>query len=259
MLSTVEMIGLGAVGAIAGAMNAVAGGGTLLTFPMLLAFGTPPIIANATSTVALVIGNAGGMFGYRRHIEPVKPLLRRFIPVSIIGGFIGSVLLTKTSNEAFAKMIPFLIFFATLLFLGQAAIRRFAGSDAENSEHPKHHALWGVIVFQFFVSIYGGYFGAGIGILMLASLGFIGLSNIHEMNAIKTILGSFINVIASLWFIFAGLVRWPETIVMTVGAFAGYFLGAHFSQRIPQARVRQLVTAIGFTISAVTFYRQFLR
>ncbi len=259
MLSTFQTVCLGASAAVAGAMNAVAGGGTLVTFPTLLAFGMPAIMANATSTVALVIGTAGSMFGYRRHIETVKPLLRRFIPVSIIGGFIGSVLLTKTSNDAFAKMIPFLILFATLVFLSQAAIRRFAGIETNGAMKPKHHALWGAIVFQFFVSIYGGYFGAGIGILMLASLGFIGLSNIHEMNAIKTILGSFINVVASLWFIFAGLVNWSEAIVMTVGALAGYYLGAHFSQRIPQARVRHLVTAIGFTISAVTFYKQFLR
>jgi hypothetical protein len=253
------MVGLGAVGAIAGAMNAVAGGGTLLTFPMLLACGTPPIIANATSTVALVIGTAGSMFGYRRHIETVKPLLRRFIPVSLVGGFIGSVLLTKTSNEAFAKMIPFLILFATLIFLSQAAIKRIAGIEANGNVHPKHQALWGAIVFQFFVSIYGGYFGAGIGILMLASLGFIGLSNIHEMNVIKTILASFINTVAAVWFAIAGLVHWSEATVMTIGALIGYFLGAHFSQRIPQKRVRQLVTAIGFTISAVTFYKQFLR
>lgn len=258
-MTLLEIVILGCAGIIAGAMNAIAGGGTLLTFPALLAFGLPPIAANATSTVALSLGLGGSLFGYRRHIEPVKPLLRRFIPVSITGGLIGSMLLTKTSNEAFAKMIPFLILFATLLFLGQTAIRRFAGIESSVVVHPKYQALWGAIIFQFFVALYGGYFGAGIGILMLASLGYIGLTNIHEMNVIKTILGVFINGIAAVWFVCAGLVRWPEAVVLTLGALAGYFLGSHFSQRIPQRRVRQLVTAIGFTISAVTFYQQFLR
>lgn len=259
MLSTGHTLALGASAALAGAMNAVAGGGTLVTFPTLLALGLPPVVANATSTVALVIGTAGSMFGYRRHIETVVPLLRRFVPVSILGGLLGGVLLTKTSNEAFANMIPFLILFATLVFLAQAAIRRAAGIEANGRMHPKHHALWGAIVFQFLVAVYGGYFGAGIGILMLASLGFIGLANIHEMNVLKTILASCINTVAAVWFVLAGLVSWPEALVMTVGALGGYYLGAHYSQRIPQARVRQLVTAIGFTISAVTFYRQFLR
>ncbi len=109
------------------------------------------------------------------------------------------------------------------------------------------------------MAIYGGYFGAGIGILMLASLGFIGLSNIHEMNTLKTILGSLINLVAAVWFIGAGLVDWPKAGVMTAGALVGYFLGSHYAQRIPQQRVRQIITVIGFTISAVTFYEQFLR
>jgi hypothetical protein len=255
MISSLEILGLGAAAALAGAINAVAGGGTLVTFPTLLAFGTPPVIANATSTVALVLGTAGSLFGYRRHIESVRPLLRRFVPVSIIGGLLGSVLLTRTTNETFARLVPFLILFATLLFLGQGALRRVAGIGSAGELRPKYHALWGAVIFQFAVAVYGGYFGAG----MLASLGCIGLSNIHEMNVLKTILGAVINIVAAAWFVHAGLVDWMKAGVMTSGALGGYFLGAHFSQRIPQARVRQLVTAIGFTLSAVTFYKQFLR
>ena len=109
------------------------------------------------------------------------------------------------------------------------------------------------------MSIYGGYFGAGIGILMLASLGLIGLTDIHEMNALKTVLGSLINIVATIVFIHAGLVHWPKAGVMTVGALAGYFVGSHFAQRIPQARVRQIITAIGFAIAGVTFYKEFLK
>jgi uncharacterized membrane protein YfcA len=258
-MSPAEILGLIISGAAAGVVNAVAGGGTLLTFPTLLAFGTPPVVANATSTLALVVGTAGSVFGYRRHMESVKPWLWRFVPVSIAGGWIGSWLLTHTSDQTFSRLIPFLILFATLLFLAQGTFRRFAGLDHRGEPHSKHHAVWGAVAFQFGVAIYGGYFGAGIGILMLASLGFIGLTNIHEMNALKTVLGSLINLVAAGWFIFAGLIHWPRAAVMTAGALLGYFVGAHYAQRIPQKRVRQIITAIGFLIAGVTFYKEFLK
>jgi hypothetical protein len=171
----------------------------------------------------------------------------------------GAVLLTCTSNKTFSKLVPFLILFATVLFVAQGVFRRFATGNGQAAHAGKHGAVWGAILFQLAVAIYGGYFGAGIGILMLASLGFIGLSNIHEMNALKTILGSLINLVAAVWFICAGLIHWPKAGVMTVGALLGYFLGSHYAQRIPQQRVRQIITLIGFIISAVTFYEEFLR
>jgi uncharacterized membrane protein YfcA len=256
MLAT-EILGLIASGVAAGVINAVAGGGTLLTFPTLLLFNTPPVVANATSTLALMIGTAGSVFGYRRHLEVVKPWLWRFVPVSILGGLIGSALLTHTTDKTFSRMVPFLILFATVLFLTQGIFRRFAGLDNRGGQQAHHHTIWGAVVFQFAVAIYGGFFGAGIGILMLASLGFIGLSNIHEMNTLKTVLSSLINLVAAVWFIFAGLIHWPKAGVMTIGAVAGYYLGSHYSQRIPQKRVRQIITAIGFILSAVTFYKEF--
>jgi uncharacterized protein len=252
-----EILGLAGSAVGAGLINAVAGGGTLLTFPALLAFGTNPITANATSTLALVIGTSGGMFGNRQHIKPVVPWLLRFLPVSLVGGLLGSALLTHTSNRTFGKLVPFLILFATVLFLTQSFFRRYAGSHLDTKANPRH--FWGAIFFQFLVSIYGGYFGAGIGILMLATLGFIGMHNIYEMNTLKTILGSLLNLVAALWFMWVGLIDWPRAGIMTVGAVAGYFLGSHYSQRISQERVRQIITAVGFTISAVTFYKQFVR
>jgi uncharacterized membrane protein YfcA len=254
-----EMLGLLAAAIAGGAINAVAGGGTLVTFPTLLFFGTPPVIANATSTLALVIGTSGGIYGYRHHLNPVKPWLWRFVPVSLLGGLIGAFLLTRTGDRTFSKLVPFLILFATVLFLAQGAFRRFTGLEERSGSPARPHAIWGAIAFQFGVAIYGGYFGAGIGILMLASLGFIGLSNIYEMNTLKTILASLINLVAAVWFIFAGLIHWPKAGIMTVGALAGYFLGSHYSQRIPQKRVRQIITLIGFILSGVTFYREFVR
>lgn len=253
-----EILCLAAVAALAGAINAVAGGGTLLTFPALLFFGTPPIVANATSTVALVIGTAGSIVGFRRHLRAIWPWLMRFALVSAAGGWLGSVLLTRTSDRAFVSLVPFLILFATLLFLAQGAFRRFAGfGEKAGAVTVYHRRVWVAVLFQFAVSVYGGFFGAGIGILMLASLGFLGLEDIHLMNALKNALGSLINLVAASWFVASGLIDWSKAGVMTVGALAGYFVGAHYSQRIPQAATRRVITGIGFAISALMFYRQF--
>jgi uncharacterized membrane protein YfcA len=257
-MTATEIMGLAAAAAAAGMVNAVAGGGTLITFPALLAFGTPSVVANATSTLALVVGTAGSVYGYREPIRAVKPWLKRFVPVSLLGGLLGGILLTCTEEKVFAKLVPFLLLFATIVFLLQGAFRRFAGfTGRSETATPHHHAVWAAAGFQFFVALYGGYFGAGIGILMLASLGFLGLTHIHEMNGLKTVLGSLINLVAALWFIGTGLIDWPRAAVMTVGALAGYFVGAHYAQRIPQHRVRQIITVIGFLISAVMFYTQF--
>ncbi len=256
-MNVTEISTLAGVAAAAGVMNALAGGGTLLTFPVLLFAGTPALTANATSTLALMLGTAGSVFGYRRHLAAVQPWLARFAVVSVVGGLLGSVLLTRTDEKFFMKMVPFLLLFATVVFLAQGVFRRFASAAEKSHATTRPHRVWIAIVFQFFVALYGGYFGAGIGILMLASLGFLGLSDIHEMNALKTVLGTLINFVAAGYFIFAGLIDWPKTGVMTAGALAGYFVGAHFSQQIPQPRVRQIISAIGFGISAVMFYRQF--
>jgi len=258
-MSATEIAGLMVVAVAAGCINAVAGGGTLITFPTLLFFRTPPVVANATSTLALVIGTAGSVFGFRRHLEAVKPWLWRFVPVSVLGGLAGSVLLTQTDEKTFSKLVPFLILFATLLFLAQGVFRRFARIDQPKSQPASRHRIWSAILFQLVVAVYGGYFGAGIGILMLASLGFIGLQDIHEMNTLKTVLSSLINLVAALLFICAGLIDWPKAAVMTVGALAGYYLGSHYSQRIAPERVRQIITTIGFILSGVTFYKEFLR
>ncbi|HLY11175.1 MAG TPA: sulfite exporter TauE/SafE family protein [Planctomycetota bacterium] len=258
-MSPAELVGLVSSAAAAGLINAVAGGGTLLTFPTLLVFGTAPLVANATSTLALVIGTFGGVFGYRNQLAAVRPWLWRLLPPSLVGGWLGSWLLKNTSDHVFAKLVPFLILFATILFLAQGVIKRWTGKSPAEPTSPAARTVVGAVLFQFGVAVYGGYFGAGIGILMLASLGLIGLSDIHQMNALKTVLGSLINLVASIVFILAGLIDWPRAGIMTVGALVGYLVGSHYSQRIPQARVRQIVTAIGLLIAAVSFWKEFLR
>jgi len=255
-MAWLEIVSLVLAGAAAGLINAVAGGGTLVTFPVLLWLGTSPTCANATSTTALVIGTAGSIFGFQKQLPGIRRWLGRFVPVSIVGGWLGSVLLTRSGDRLFASLVPYLILFATLLFLLQEAIRKWAGPPATAATSRHTPAPWLAVGFQFAVALYGGYFGAGIGILMLASLGLIGLTDIHQMNALKNVLGSLINLVAAAWFVASGLVEWDKAGVMTAGALTGYYLGASLSQRIPRPIVRRTVTAIGFAISAIMFYHQ---
>ncbi len=245
-----ELFALIAAGCAAGAVNAVAGGGTLLTFPVLLMCGTPPVMANATSTVGLVIGTAGSIVSFRGHLKAIRELMWRFIPICLVGAAIGSWLLMQTSDDQFSTLIPFLVLFATVLFFIQGFLKK-----SQTAGRTK--ALWFSLALQLPVAIYGAFFGAGIGILMLASFGFMGMTHIHEMNALKNLLGSLINVVAAVWFIAAGMVNWPQALALTAGALVGYYFGAHFSQRIEPRRVRQVITAIGFIISGVMFWRQF--
>jgi len=260
---TQALVLLGA-GFVAGVMNAIAGGGTIVTFPALIFTGINAIHANATSTVSLIFGVLGSIAGYRKTIPRVKDWLKLFVPVSLVGGFLGGILLGATPLKVFEAMVPFLILFATVLFMAQRVFRRrahFVG-DAEESAQPqkKTSAGWliGAAIFQFFVSVYGGYFGAGIGILMLASLGMLGFHDIHEANTVKAVLGWVVNIIAALYFIWKGLVDWPQMFAVAVGSLAGYYAGALFAQSISQNAVRRLITGIGLTLSAALFYKQFL-
>jgi uncharacterized protein len=243
-----------AAGFAAGLMNAIAGGGTIVTFPALIFAGFSSIGANATSTVALLPGTLAGVAGYRRMLPAVWKWIRMFAVVSVVGGLIGAVLLTKTPERVFDRLVPFLILFATILFTAQGFFMRLFRLEAKRSISGQW--LITAIVFQTLVSIYGGYFGAGIGILMLASLGVLGFENIHEMNAVKNVLAFLINAIAAAYFIYKGLINWPAAGVVAAGAIAGGYSGAHFSQKVPQRAVRFSITAIGLIITAVMFYKQ---
>lgn len=256
-MSWIEIASLLAAACAAGAVNAVAGGGTLLTFPTLILFGVPPMIANATSTLALLVGMAGSLYGYRNHIADVKPWFTTFIPVSIAGGWIGSLLLTRSSERVFTELVPYLVLFATVLFMLQGVVSARLGRQLNDTDSPtsRRPHLLAALFFQFLVSIYGGYFGAGIGILMLATLGFMGFKNIHQMNTLKSVLGSLINLVAAAWFTASGLIDWPRMALMTVGAFAGYYIASTYSQRLPQKAVRRLIAIIGLIITAVMFWK----
>ena len=221
-------------GLIAGGMNAVAGGGTLLTFPTLIWLGLNSITANATSTVAVWPGVVSGMFGYRRELSTIE---RRFLYLavpSLIGGLGGAYLLRLTPSMVFDRLVPYLILFATILFMVQEPIQRKV-----RGSHPEAHksASWfaGAIVFQFLVGVYGGYFGAGMGILMLAASSILGMTDIHQMNGFKNMLGGAINALAAIYFISQNMVFWPDVGVMALGTITGGYLGAGTARKIGRA------------------------
>jgi uncharacterized membrane protein YfcA len=244
-------------GALAGLMNSIAGGGTIVTFPSLILAGLSSIAANATSTVALLPGTLSSLAGYRKNIPSVSHWLRLFAPVSLIGGLIGGILLVQTPSSLFDRFVPFLILFATVLFMANSFFSHlFSGRQVHKGSMPSRRWIAGAMAFQLGVAVYGGYFGAGIGILMLASLGMLGFEDVHEMNTVKVVLGFLINVVAAVYFIASGLIGWTEAGVMAVGTIVGGYSGAHFAQKVEQATVRRLITAVGLGISAYMFYKQ---
>jgi uncharacterized membrane protein YfcA len=247
-------------GFVAGVMNSIAGGGTLITFPTLIFVGIPSIPANATNTVALLPGILSSGAGYRKKFRSVSRWLILFAPVSLLGGFAGGILLVQTPSRVFDAFVPFLILFATMLFMAQGILGRVLKMRGESAQGRLQSRRWifGAVMFQFAVALYGGYFGAGIGILMLASLGMLGFENVHEMNTLKVMLAFLINVVAAGYFIWSGLINWSAAGIMMVGTIAGGYTGAHFAQQVPQRIVRAFISAIGLIISAVMFYRAFL-
>ena len=238
----------------AGAINSIAGGGTLLTFPVLIWLGLDPKVANATSTVALWPGLFGGLFGYRKELEHSSTILFRFGLTSLVGGALGAWLLVRTPSKLFADLVPFLVLFATLLFMSNGMVNRRlrVGSIAD-----KPMGLWwsGAILFQFFSAMYGGYFGAGNGIIMLAALGVLGMNELHRANGIKNFLGICINAVAILIFALTGLVVWQDALLMACGALLGGYFGANMAMRAGQKWVRRGIVLIGWTIFFVMLWK----
>jgi uncharacterized membrane protein YfcA len=248
-------LGLDLAALAAGAINAVAGGGTLLTFSGLLGVGMGSVEANATSTVALLPGSAAGAWGYRRELKPVRKWLAVLVAPSLLGGAAGTLLVTRLPPRVFDLLVPWLILTAALLFAFQRRIARRLGIGHHDDVPPKTSTVAGVVVFQFLVAVYGGYFGAGIGILMLSSLSLMGLGNVHRMNALKTVLAACINGMSVVLFAWEGAVRWPYAASMAVAAVVGGYLGANYSRRLPANVVRWVVIVIGFTLAAYYFWK----
>ena len=237
---------------LGGAANSVAGGGTLLTFPALVGLGVPVISANATSTVALWPGGLSSMLGYRDALRGVRTWARVLVIPSLIGGLTGAWLLTRTSDAQFKAIVPWLVLGATVIFLSQkrvgAWLRARAGIEAQDasSDHtlPAPPGRWAMVV-QFLVAVYGGYFGAGAGIVMLAAFGLLGLTNVHQMNGLKNFLALLFNFVAIVTFAVSGLVHWPIAVIMAIGSWMGGHYASRFAQRTNQDVMRQLIGVIG--------------
>jgi len=259
-------------------MNSVAGGGTLVSFPTLVWLGIPSINANATNALAMWPGSLGSMWGYRREMKGTDPQVWWLVLPSLVGALLGAVLLYRTPTEVFDRLIPWLILFATCLFMAQEPLqRRFnlnrSGGQvgplggptkqrwiairrqANRSDAAGAPWLSWTMLFQFGVALYGGYFGAGMGILMLAALGVMGHTDIHQMNGVKNVLAVCINGIAAAYFVFSGLVLWPQAIVMAIGAIAGGIAGAGLARRLGRKAVRYIVIAVGFAMALSMMFR----
>ncbi len=247
-----EAVAVFAAGCLAGMINSVAGGGTLVSFPALVWLGRDPIVANVTNTVAIWPGSLGAMFGFRRELGNSRRWMALLAGPSVIGGLIGAVLLLQTPSRVFAAIIPYLILFATTLFALQEPITRVLRPHRSRPSAGGPGHVWWIWAgaFQFFVAVYGGYFGAGIGILMLAALGLLGLTDIHQMNGLKNFFAVCINLIAAGYFVLSGPVAWTDALIMAAGTIAGGYGGAGLARRLGRRFVRRAVVVIGFTMTA---------
>jgi uncharacterized membrane protein YfcA len=235
----------------AGAVNALAGGGTLITYPVLLAFGIPPVAANATSTVALVPGSLSAFWGFRGHAGPDdrRELAWMALP-SLVGGVSGALLVMWLGNRTFARVVPWLIIGATALFVLQPPIRRWLDRKSDGKPHRRRRALQ--LLMQLGIAVYGGFFGAAQGILMLAMLGLVGHDDLSTMNRLKNFAGACINGLAAAVFFLGGQVRLPLAAAMMAGAIAGGYVAARLSRHVDPRWVRALVVVAGVAIFVYT-------
>lgn len=265
-MTLLQALALFCAAVIGGTLNAVAGGGTFFTLPTLLFVGVPPVPANATSTVALWPGTIASVGAYRRELRLGVRTLVVYGIASAAGGIVGAQILLHTSGDLFLHMVPFLLLFSTLLFaFGGGITRRLRERIAKSADAKPYIAdvqstrpSFLVALAVFILALYGGFFGAGLGILLLAVLSFVGLGSIHAMNAVKTVLVTCINGVAVVTFILAGAIFWPQALVMILGAITGGYGGATLAQRVPQRYVRTFVIVVGFGVSIAFFVKYFL-
>jgi hypothetical protein len=239
----------------AGGINAVAGGGTLLTFPTLIWIGVPSLVANATSTVGLVPGALSGAWGYRREVRESSKWLAWLLPASFLGGIGGGVLLVGTPPAFFDRIVPFLVLGATMLFMVQDPISKWVQRNATQAGIPHQ---WIAAGAQFVIAIYGGYFGAGMGILLLSALSLLHLGSIHRMNGLKSLTGAAVNGVASAVFIAKGLVLWKIALLMAGGSILGGYVAADAARKLGQKTIRRIVITVGLVATASLAARRFL-
>ena len=244
-----------AAAAIAGTMNSVAGGGSFISFPALIFTHVLPIPANATSTVALWPGSVASAAAYRKRFPRDFRILVEMIATSVTGGTLGALILLRTPQATFMRFVPYLFLLATLLLIFGKQLANWVEAAFQTSRQPHWLVVLASNFFQFLIALYGGFFGAGIGIMMLALLTMLRMEDMHAMNALKTLLNAAINGAAVVTFIVAGAVLWPQALVMLVGAVLGGYGGAYSAQKLDPVIVRRFVIAVGICMTAYFFLR----
>lgn len=241
---------------LAGTMNSVAGGGSFISFPTLIFTGVFPIPANATSTVALWPGSVASISAYWKKLPRANRLLLPLTLVSLAGGLLGALILLHTPEQTFMRLVPYLFLVATLLFtFGKKISGRLSGLG-RSSRPPSWLTMMGAALVQLLIAVYGGFFGGGIGIMMLALLAMVRMEDIHSMNAVKSLLAAAINGSAVVTFVLAGAVLWPQAILMIGGAILGGYGGAHLAKKLNPKLVRGFVIAVGFSMTAYFLFRR---
>ncbi|KAF5089980.1 putative membrane transporter protein YfcA [anaerobic digester metagenome] len=238
---------------IAGILNAVAGGGTLVSFPVLIALGIPPITANITNTLALCPGYFGGIIAQRKEFKTQKNRLWQIIPLSILGGLIGGFLLVHSDEQSFRILIPYLILFATLLLVLQVPIKRWIQYRSD-THSPPSSVQYGGFLLLFLSSVYGGYFGAGVSVIVIAVLGLLYDDSLASLNILKLAISFSVNVTAAVFFIFSGTIEWLIVLVMSVGSILGGLLGGTLVEKINPDLFRWVIICVGLLLSGAYFY-----
>jgi uncharacterized protein len=246
------LAGLAAVAA--GMINALAGGGTLITFPVLMALGLPAVTANVTNTVALCPGYLGGTLAQSKDLKDQKRRLWIVLPAGVLGGLVGGILLLKTGEKLFTSLVPFLILLASTLLAIQGPVRKWLTRRQEAGKSKSASEIW-VFLPIFIAAIYGGYFGAGLSVIILAVLGVILSDSLTRLNALKQAIAFVANIAAALFFVFSGHVNWMVALVMAVGAMLGGALGGKLAGRIKPTTLRWVVVTIGFTVGIIYLVR----
>jgi uncharacterized membrane protein YfcA len=238
-------------GFLAGGVNAIAGGGTLVSYPALLAAGLPPVLANTTSSVGLLSGYAGGSLAYRRELEGQRQRAVRLLAAGVVGAVLGAVLLLVVSTKAFEVVVPFLVLLASGLLAVQPALARWLRTRRSAEEHP----LWITQLLIGLGAVYGTFFGAGLGVIMLAVLGLLVSDDLQRLNALKNVLSLVINLVGALVFVATGNVRWLAALLLAVGAVAGATAGVGLARRLPAQVVRVGIVAAGVVVGVVLLIR----
>jgi uncharacterized membrane protein YfcA len=246
------LVGLAALAA--GLVNALAGGGTLITFPMLTAVGIPAVAANVTNTVALCPGYLGATFAQMKDLKGQERRLWLLLPASVIGGLVGGLLLLNTSEKLFRSLVPFLILLASILLAVADPVRKWLVRQTGNSGSAISFVAWSALPVGL-AGIYGGYFGAGLSVIVLAVLGLLIHDSLTRLNALKQAIAFSVNIAAAIFFLFSGKVVWPAAIVMMVCALAGGTLGGRLASRIKPQVLRWIVVVVGVVVSILYFVR----